>query len=436
MRSARWDLSTGEGMPGLASGRIARRAAAFYAANLVSSLLPLVSVPYLTRTLGPASWGELAIAQAAATALAVLVDYGHAQSATRAVLSAPTFDQRRVIATETLVAKLLLAVSGACGLWLLAAAGALPVGGEFLVAAAAAGTSTGFSPLWLAQAGDRIHRFLGIDVAAKAASVGALFLVVRGPEQAPLVLWVQAVAGGLALLGGLVCACLPPAPRLPGAGQVLRSLREHRHGFLFRATILSYTTANTLVLGMVASTHAAGLYAAADRAVRLVACFAGPLGQAVYPLLARAWRDDPAAAWGLAARLTIGVAAVGAVLSVALVFGADRIAIVIFGSGFAEAAQVLRLLAPLPLLICVSNILGVQWMFSIGAEGTFTRILATAGLVCVTSGVPLGSVFGAKGMAMAATVAELVVTAGIVLHLWWTRKMPATRSLGSGVHAH
>lgn len=46
---------------------------------------PLASVPYLTRTLGPEAWGELAIAQAVATVLAVLVDYGHAQSATPAI---------------------------------------------------------------------------------------------------------------------------------------------------------------------------------------------------------------------------------------------------------------------------------------------------------------------------------------------------------------
>lgn len=75
----------------MASGlarRIAGRSAAFYAATGAAALLPLASVPYLTRTLGPEAWGELAIAQAVATVLAVLVDYGHAQSATRA-LTAP-----------------------------------------------------------------------------------------------------------------------------------------------------------------------------------------------------------------------------------------------------------------------------------------------------------------------------------------------------------
>jgi PST family polysaccharide transporter len=423
-------------MPGLPSGYIARRAAAFYAANLVSSLLPLVSVPYLTRTLGPAAWGQLAIAQAVAAVLTVLVDYGHAQSATRALLRATTIPERRALATDTLIGKVFLAVLGAAGVALVALVGVLPLGGEFLVAAVASGTAAGLSPLWLAQAGDRIGRFLAIDVVAKATSVGAVLLWVSGPPGAPLVLWLQAAAGGVALALGLATARIPPALSLPRPGRVLRGLVEQRQGFLFRATILSYTTANTLLLGLVATAHEAGLYAAADRAVRVVACFAGPLGQAVYPLLVRAWREDPAAASGLAAKLTLGAGTVGAVLSAGLMFGADRIAIVIFGPGFAEAAQVLRLLAPLPLLICVSNVLGMQWMFSIGAEAAFTRILAVAGLVCVTSGAVLGSAFGANGMAVAATVAEFVVTGGIVLHLWWTRRMPATGTLGSGVHAH
>lgn len=416
--------------------RLAGRAAMFYAANLASLLIPLASVPYLARVLGPAAWGELAIAQAIATTLAVLVDYGHAQSGTRALLRAASAGEAGRMAGAILAAKLWLAVVGAAALVLLAALGIVPTRPDLLAGALAAGIALGLSPLWLAQVGDGIGRFLAVDVTMKAASVSGLFLFVHGPADVARVLWLQAGASGLAVLGGLLLAPVRPAPRIPRPAETARLLLDQRHGFLFRATILTYTTANTLVLGLVASAHEVGIFAAADRAVRLVACFAGPLGQALYPALARTFREDRAAAARLAGRATLGVAGIGAALGLGLFLAADAIAPLLLGAAFAESASVLRVLAPLPLLICVSNLLGIQWMFSIGAESAFVRILALAGAVCLPAGAVLGTALGAEGMAAAATLAECVVTGGILVHLTRNKSLPSHVSIGSGAHAH
>lgn len=416
--------------------RIVGRSVAFYAANFVNLLLPLVSVPYLTRTLGPTAWGELAMAQAVATVLAVLVDYGHAQSGTRALLGAASGGEAGRMAGAILAAKLWLGVVGAAALVLLAALGIVPSRPDLLAGALAAGIALGLSPLWLAQAGDGIGRFLAVDVTMKAASVAGLFLFVHGPADVARVLWLQAGASGLAVLGGLLLAPVRPAPPIPRPAETARLLLEQRHGFLFRATILTYTTANTLVLGLVASAHEVGIFAAADRAVRLVACFAGPLGQALYPVLARTFREDPAAAARLAGRATLGVVGIGAALGLGLFVAADTLAPRLLGAAFADSASVLRVLAPLPLLICVSNLLGIQWMFSIGAESAFVRILALAGAVCLPTGAVLGTALGADGMAGAATLAECVVTGGILVHLARNKSLPSPVVIGSRAHAH
>lgn len=416
--------------------RLAGRAAMFYAANLASLLIPLASVPYLARVLGPAAWGELAIAQAIAATLAVLVDYGHAQSGTRTLVRAECSREAARLAGLVLWCKLLLGALGACGLALAFACGWLPVRPELAAAAVVAGIALGLSPLWLVQASDRIGRYLMVDVAAKALGLGGLLVLVHDPGDAARVLWLQAGASGVALVGGLLLARTRPSTRAPRPGELVRLLHEQRHGFLFRATILTYTTANTLVLGLVAPAHEVGIFAAADRAVRLVACFAGPLGQALYPAMARGWRDDPSLAARLAVRTTLGVAAIGLALGLALLAGAEPIARLVLGPEFVGAAPVLRVLAALPLLICVSNILGIQWMFSIGAEPALVRILALAGAVCLPTGAALGGVHGALGMAIAATLAELVVTGGILAHLAWTRSLPTTTTLGSKAHAH
>ena len=416
--------------------RIAGRSAAFYAANLAALLLPLASVPYLARVLGPAGWGELAIAQAVATSLAALVEFGHVQSGTRALLRAGSASEAARIAGTILAGKLLLAALGALILAALGGLGFVPVRPALLVAAGAAGISFGLSPLWLVQAGERVAPFLALDVAAKALAVAALPVLVHGPGDAPVVLWLQAGAGAASLIGGLWLAPHRPAPRAAGTGEIVGLLRDQRYGFLFRATILTYTTANVFVLGLVAAAHEVGLFAAVDRPVRLVACFAGPLGQALYPLLARASQEDPAAAARLVGFTTLTVAAVGIVLSAVLFAAAEPIVHLGLGVECLAAAPVLRMLAPLPALICVSNILGIQWMFSIGAESAFVRILALAGAVCLPTGAVLGAFSGAIGMAGAALLAELVVAGGVLLHLAWTGRLPTWTYVGRRANAH
>lgn len=433
MRSRAQDRT---GMASDLARRVVGRSAAFYAAHLTAALLPLASVPYLTRTLGSAAWGELALAQAIAATLSVLVDYGHAQSGTRALLRAERPGQVRRIAATILASKFVLVALGAVVTAGSAALGIVPVRSDLLSAAIVAGSVLGLAPLWLVQAGDRVGPFLALDVVGKALSVVALLVLVRGPGDAPRVLWLQASAGLLSLAGGLLLASVRPAARVPRPAEILRVLREQRHGFLFRATILGYTTANVVVLGWVAPAEEVGIFAAADRTVRLVACFAGPLGQALYPLLARTWQEDPAVAARLAARTALGVTGVGLLLGLALYAAADPIARLLFGPAFAPAASVFRILAPLPALICVSNILGMQWMFSIGAEAAFVRVLTLAGLVCLPTGATLGAAFGARGMAVAATLAELVVTGGIVVHLLRNKQLPVPGRLGSRAHAH
>ncbi|MCX7630487.1 MAG: oligosaccharide flippase family protein [Geminicoccaceae bacterium] len=417
-------------------GAVARRSAALYAANLVTLSLPLASVPYLARVLGPVAWGELAIGQAIATVLAVLIDYGHGQSGTRDLVRACASGDGRRFAATVLASKLVLAIAAATLVVTVAGFGLLPVRPDLVPAAIAAGVAIGSSPLWLVQAGDRIGRYLALDVTVKVAAVAALFVLVDEPSDAPRVLWLQAGAGTVSLAGGLFLSQIRPAFWLPTPAAIARLLHEQRYGFLFRTTILTYTTANVLVLGFLARPQDVGLFAAAERAVRVVANFAGPLGQALFPILARSWREDPVAAARLARRATVVVAGIGALFGLCFLVGAEQIALFLLGSQFAGAAPLLAILAPLPLLIGVSNILGVQWMFSIRAEDALVRILVVAGAACLPTGALLATIYGAPGMAVAATVAETLVTAGILAHLARSKSLPTAFALRRPGHAH
>lgn len=57
-------------------GRTAQNLLALYGVQFANYLLPLITLPYLTRVLGPESWGSLVVVQSFAQYLSLLVEYG------------------------------------------------------------------------------------------------------------------------------------------------------------------------------------------------------------------------------------------------------------------------------------------------------------------------------------------------------------------------
>src|SRR5262249_50372916 len=60
-------------------------AAALYGVQIVRKILPLIIIPYLARTLGPAGWGVVAFTQAIAEFVVLVIEFGFNLSATREI---------------------------------------------------------------------------------------------------------------------------------------------------------------------------------------------------------------------------------------------------------------------------------------------------------------------------------------------------------------
>src|SRR4051794_4441992 len=64
---------------------VVENAIALYAIQFCRKLVPLITIPYLARTLGPASWGTVAFVLAMASFLSLFMEFGFDLSATREI---------------------------------------------------------------------------------------------------------------------------------------------------------------------------------------------------------------------------------------------------------------------------------------------------------------------------------------------------------------
>jgi len=174
---------------------------------------------------------------------------------------------------------------------------------------------------------------------------------------------------------------------------------------------------------------AVGYYSAAERLISAVVGLLGPFSQAVYPRFSRLARESRAQAllWGQ--RMLAFTGGGTLLLSVLVLTGAPLIVRIALGPKYAPSAPVLAIMAPLPVLIAVSNVLGVQIMFPFGHEKKVLAIVVAAGLVNLILAVLLAPRWQAPGMAVAVLTSEAVVTLGYFGFVWTSMINPLRISI-------
>jgi PST family polysaccharide transporter len=150
----------------------------------------------------------------------------------------------------------------------------------------------------------------------------------------------------------------------------------------------------------------------------------GPVNQVLYPRLAHLVVHDYPAARAMVRRGTLLVAITGAALGLVLALGAPWFVHLFFGQGYEAAAPVLRVLGLACPFSAVNSVLGVRWMFPLGLEQLYNRIVLSGAALDVILVLSLAPGLGAMGAAWAVLATETGITLAVFALLWRRRLNP------------
>ncbi len=384
-------------------------------------LVPLITLPYLVRVLGPSRYGLVEFARALGIYFVILTEYGFNLSATQEI-SVHRDDPRKVseIFSAVLVIRLLLLVLSFVFLGLMVAA--VPkLRAEWLVYLFAFGTVIGQTlfPVWLFQGLERMKHIAVLNIVARVAITVSIFVFIRRTEDYVYVPLVQSAGIIFMGLGGLILALRTLSVRFafPSLAALRHQFAGGWHLFLSRVATTLYTTSNTVILGLLTSDTYVGYYAAGDKIVRAIQGLQLPLSQAIFPHIGRLAAESKAAALRFTERVAKLVGVVTFALSVGLFFGAPYVAGIVLGPGFEASVPVVQILSFLPFIIGLSNIFGVQVMVNFGMKKTLTKILAIAGFINVFLALILVLPLRHIGVSVAVLLTETFVTVTMYLAL-------------------
>jgi polysaccharide transporter, PST family len=396
--------------------KIAHNAASLYLVQGCRKLLPLFTLPYLARVLGPSGWGDVAFTQAMGDFISIFVEFGFLLSATRDL--AQNRDSREEsgrIAVGTFGAQAVLAaVAVVVALVVSTRVPLLRLHPLLLCAGLVYGVAQGMAPIWLFQGLERMTLAATLEVSSKVAALGAIFLFVHSPRDEWKVLAFQSLAPVVTVLAGMWMAHRLLAMYLPSMAMVWKSLKDGWPMFLLRSGAASYSVCNVLILAMFAPASIVGYFASAEKLAKAITGLLMPIRDAFYPRLSQLAVHSIKESQRLTRISALIEIACGLILTVGTFAGAHILVRIVFGHNFDAAVPILQLLSIIPLLTALGDAIGFQSLLPAGKENIVTMAILLGGVVNLAFAVLLAPRFQGIGMAVSVDIAETAVCVTLV----------------------
>ncbi len=332
----------------------------------INLILPFLTLPYLGRVLGADRYGVVLMVYAVMQYLFVLCDYGFNLSATKDV-SIYREDKQKINSIFSNIYYIKLVLVLLAFIVLVICVFSFEELSEHKVAYLLGfGIVIGqvLNPIWFFQGMENMKYMTRVNVIAKGLFTILIFIVIKTESdyyKVPLLYSIGFVIGGIFSLY-FAFKYFNVKFGKPDSVEIKRLLRNSTQYFLSRSSAALYTSSNTFIAGLALGNYFAGIFGAAEKIFMAMTVIYAPLGDALYPYMAKN-RDLK-----LYKKIFIGAILANTVIATLVYFFSDMIVVLVFGPDFADSADLLRLFCFLALLFVPAVMVGYPLLGALGKE--------------------------------------------------------------------
>ncbi|WP_270584488.1 flippase [Bacillus smithii] len=384
-------------------------------------ILPLLTIPYLVRVLGPDNYGLVAFAQSFIQFFVILADYGFNLSVTNQIaIYRENKEKIQTIFSTVMTIKLFFLII--CFLILCLSVYLFPkFQGHRLVYVITFGTVIGniLFPVWFFQGIEKMKYITVLNVFAKTIFTVGIFMLVKNSDDiliVPLLNSVGTIFIGLISLG-IIKKTFSLSYVMPCLSDIKYQLKEGWYVFISTVAISFYTVSNTFILGLFTNNTIVGYYASAEKIINAASGIVSPITQAIYPYISRLMAENRERTLMFIRKVLFIVGGGTLFISLCIFILAENIVDVALGDKYTHSVGILRIIAFLPFLIGLSNTFGIQTMLTLGYKKAFSNILMVASILNVLLAVIFVPMFKHIGTAIAVLTSEFFVTFTMFVYL-------------------
>jgi O-antigen/teichoic acid export membrane protein len=404
--------------------RFAVNVASLFSVQIANFLLPLLTVPYVVRIIGPDKLGLLNFSQAYVTYFSLLINYGFDMAAVRSI-AANREDKEATnrIFSQVMAGKALLWVLSTIVFAIVTMANPEFRGHLFLhVCTYLVCIGTVLSPFWLYQAMEDLGRVAIFNLAVKLILSLSVFLLIHKAED----YFFQNLAISVSQIIVSVAALYVAMRRFgikftwPTGPELRTRFKEDRTIFFSSVMITIYASSNVFILGLISLPYNVGIYSAGTRLESMADSFVGlALNQALFPVVAQAFGQGREQGLKMVRTTFFPLFFLMVLVAIGLWIVAPLFITLLYGAKFQEAITILRIVCVLPLIIGLSSLFGLHTMLNLRMDRAFFMVTAVGSVVGLGLNLLLVNRFAHIGAAYALVLTELYITVAMYGYLRW-----------------
>ncbi len=310
-------------------------------------ILPLITFPYLIQVLGVEYFGLLAFATAMIMYFNVITDYGFNLSATREI-SVHRENQEKIIEifSAVMTIKIVLMTVSFIVLTLIVFSFE-KFSSDWEIYFLTFGTVIGqvLFPVWFFQGMERMKYISYLNIFSKLLFTAAIFLFVKEESDyylVPLFTSVGFIVAGI-WSQVLIYREFNVRFKLQSISVLKKYLIDGWHIFVSRVYVNIYTTTNLILLGLFTNNTVVGYYAIAEKIVVAIGGVFQPANQAIYPYLARKYKENFELFINLVKKIALVFLAISFAFFIFAEYFKDSIVLLVTGSQTTEVSVLLAI---------------------------------------------------------------------------------------------
>ncbi len=390
--------------------------------QLVNTVIPVITIPYVTRILGTNEYGVFSIALNWILYLQVLVEYGFGLSGSRkvALLSDSENGQLNKLFNNIISARiLLLIVSGiilniVCWGFNFDLQAYICMLILFIMI-----IGTTFQLTWLFQGKQDMKFITIINALSRFISVILIFLLVKKPND----VYLYCVLYSITLLLSSTISMIVAKKKYNLQFRFARFeniKREFKDGFyLFTSSAMTkiFSGFGVTILGIYTTASITGIFSAIYKIPYVLTMFFSPISQAIYPFISQKYVEGYDVGEKYVKKIGIPIFMIFSIFSIPIIIFNKYIIDILFGVDYSNYSIIVVPLVIQFLFAIINNFIGIQTLVASGKQKNYSKAFAVGCIAIVISNTFLGKFYGIYGVSIAAPVGEFVLTLSLMLQL-------------------
>lgn len=351
----------------------------------VNTILPMITIPYITRILGAEGYGIFSAAQNWIFYLQVIVEYGFGLWGARKVALIKDDDTEKIskIFSEILNARIILCILSFILMCTISAITNISIDRficQIILYTMIIGSM--LQLIWLFQGKENMKPITIINIISRIISVLLIFIFVKSKSDIYAYTFFYSITYIISALLTIKVAKKKYNIRYihVGIGNVFTVLKEAWYVFLSSALIKVFSGIALSILTIVSSNYYIGVYSAIYKIPYILVMAFSPISQALYPSISKKYKSSFNEGVKFVEKITLPIVAFFTIISIVIILLKDTIVKIAFGSEYVLYSSIMIFLLIQTIFAIYNNFLGVQTLVASGNQKNYSRAFSRAAI--------------------------------------------------------